>query len=306
MLAVTIFVALTHGSVNIPLKEIGSAQYQQILYTRFMRVCLAFVVGAGLSAGGVALQALLRNPLAEPYLLGTSSGAGLGTVAGIVLGIPFSQTPFTAFLGALLSIVLVYFFSKQGGMISVHSLILSGVIVGMWCSAIMVFITSICSQPALQGVIWYLMGSLQMYDARLLAIISVVVFAGCVILYCFSQDLNAISVGEEEALHVGVHIERVKKIVFVVTAAITGVLVAGTGTIGFVGLIIPHGMRYLVGPNHKILFPVAVLGGAIFLIWCDLVSRSLFPPLEIPIGAITAVIGVPLFMVILKRLNKGR
>lgn len=306
LLLISAVLALISGSVSVPFKDLLSTQYRQIFYSRLMRLLLALFTGAGLSIGGVALQALLRNPLAEPYLLGTSSGAGLGAVAGIALGLSAAWTPFTAFAGALASIALVYFLSQQGATIPIHSLILSGVMVGMWFSAIMVFLASVCTNQALQSVVWYLMGSLQLYEVRLLITVGIIVLSGSTALYFFSQDLNAISIGEEEALHVGVEIERVKKIVFLLTAGITGALVAGSGMIGFVGLIVPHLMRFMVGPNHKVLFPSAALAGGIFLIVCDVLSRCLFPPIEIPIGVITAFIGVPLFMVILKRSHKGR
>jgi len=297
----TILFGICKGSVNLPLLKLFSEVNQQILYVRVTRVMLGVLAGAGLSACGVVLQAILRNPLADPYLLGTSSGAGLGAVVAIVLGISSTYLPFAAFAGALLSIILVYNLAKEDSKIPVQSLILSGVIVAIALSGVIVFSISISSNQALHGMMWWLLGSLQIYELKLLFVVGLIVALGITSIFVLSQDLNAISIGEEEATHLGIETETIKKLLFLITSLITGALVSITGIIGFVGLIVPHMMRLVVGPNHKTLIPAACLGGAAFLVLCDTFSRSLFPPIEIPIGVITSLVGAPIFIILLKR-----
>lgn len=300
LLAAVLF-GICKGSVNIPFLELFSKENQQILHLRLARIMLGILVGAGLGVCGVTLQAILRNPLAEPYLLGTSSGAGLGAVIAIILGLSSAYLPFAAFSGAILSIVLVYNLAKEGGKIPVQSLILSGVIVAIALSGIIIFLVSVFSNEALHGIMWWLLGSLQIYEFKLLLVVGLIVILGIISIFFLSQDLNAISIGEEEALHLGIEIETIKKILFLITALITGALVSVSGMIGFVGLIVPHMMRLVVGPNHKVLIPATCLAAAAFLVLCDTFSRSLLPPVEIPIGVITSLIGAPIFIILLKR-----
>ncbi len=301
ILLVGIALGICYGSVKIPLRELFSQANRNILQLRLARIVLGLLAGAGLGISGTVLQAILRNPLAEPYLLGTSSGAGFGAALGIFLGLSASFLPLTAFAGALLSIILVYNLARQNGRISAQSLILSGVIVAIAVSGLIVFLVSISSNQALRGILWWLLGSLEIYNFKLLLIVGAIVGLGIVPIFILSQDLNAISIGEEEAIHLGIEIETVKKILFVVTALITGALVSVTGIIGFVGLIIPHMMRMVVGPNHKILIPATCLAGAAFLILSDTLARSLFPPIEISIGVITSLVGAPIFIFLLRR-----
>lgn len=304
ILIFAIFLGIIKGSVNIPLSELLLKENRQILYLRLLRILVAMVSGSGLAVSGIALQAILRNPLAEPYLLGTSSGAGLGAILAIIIGIDKMCLPLMAFLGAILTIILVYNLARQGNKIPVQSLILSGVIVSIALSGIIVFLISMSSNESLHGIMWWLWGSMQVYDLKLLYIVSLVVILGILAIYIFSQDLNAISIGEEEAIHLGIKTETAKKILFFITSLITASLVSICGIIGFVGLIIPHIMRFIVGPNHKILIPASCLSAAMFMIICDLFSRTLLPPLEIPIGVITAIIGAPIFIILLKSKQK--
>lgn len=301
ILLTSVVFGIYKGSVNISFLELLSKENQQILYLRIARVILGIFVGAGLGVCGVVLQAILRNPLAEPYLLGTSSGAGLGAVVAIILGFSSIHLPFVAFFGALLSVILVYNLAREDSKIPVQSLILSGVIVAIAFSGITVFLISISSNEALHGIMWWLLGNLQVYEPKLLLLVGVIVMFGIILISILSQDLNAISIGEEEAVHLGIDIEKIKKILFLLTSLITGVLVSVSGIIGFVGLIIPHIMRFMVGPNHRVLVPATCLGGAAFLVLCDAFSRSLFSPIEIPIGVITSLIGAPIFIILLKR-----
>lgn len=301
---VSVVAAISIGAVNIPLAELFSGQYRSILILRLTRVALALVAGCGLTVSGIALQAVLRNPLAEPYLLGTSSGAGLGAIAAMLLGISGIPLPLAAFCGALGATAIVYTLARHGNRVPLQSLILSGVIVSIALSAVILFIISVASSESMHSELWWLWGSLYVYDIRLLGMVGILVACGTVLLYVFSRELNAISMGEEEALHLGIETEKLKKLVFFLTSLVTAAIVCVCGTIGFVGLIIPHAMRMLVGANHRILIPVSCLAGGIFLVLCDLASRKLFAPMEIPIGVITAVIGAPLFIVLLK--NKER
>lgn len=300
ILLFALLLGISKGSVNLPLPELLLKVNRHILFLRLMRLALAMVAGCGLSVSGIALQAILRNPLAEPYLLGTSSGAGLGAVLAIIAGIYTIYLPFAAFLGALLSIILVYVMSQQDNKIPVQSLILSGVILSIALSGIVIFLISISSNEALHGLTWWLWGNLQVYDPKLLLTVSIVVASGIAAIFILAQDLNAISIGEEEAVHLGIDTESAKKLLFFITSLITASIVCISGIIGFVGLIIPHMMRIIVGPNHKILIPASCIAAAAFMVICDTLSRTLFTPLEIPIGVITAIIGAPVFMILLK------
>ncbi|MDD5679996.1 MAG: iron ABC transporter permease [Candidatus Omnitrophica bacterium] len=301
ILAFAFFWGMARGSVNLPFSGLFSEEGRPILYLRLLRILLAIIVGSGLSASGVALQAVLRNPLADPYILATSSGACLGAVTAIILGIHGAYLPLAAFLGAIISFILVYNLAREGDKVPVQSLILAGVIMSIALSGMIVFLIYISGNEALHGAIWWLWGSLQVYDARLIYIIGIVVAAGIAAIYMLSQDLNAISIGEEEAVHLGINPEAVKKIVFLITSLITAGLVSVCGIIGFVGLVIPHMMRFVFGPDHRMLVPSACMAGAAFMIICDVVSRSLIPPMEVPIGIITALIGTPIFIILLKR-----
>lgn len=303
LLCIAIVFALIKGAVNIPLAELLFRDNRAIFNLRLLRVIAALLVGSGLVVSGIALQAILRNPLAEPYLLGTSSGAGLAAVSAVIMGVSRMYMPLAAFLGAALSIIIVYNLARERGAIADKSLILSGVIVSVAFSSIIVFLVSLFGNEAMHEMNWWLWGSLQVYDYKLLILVALPVLLGLGIIYLFAQDLNAISMGEEEAVHLGIDTQNIKRILIFITALITAGLICICGIIGFVGLIVPHMMRLLVGPNHKILIPTACLAGGVFMVACDLVARTLFPPLEIPIGVITAIIGAPVFIILLK---KGR
>ena len=300
LLLIAAFLGLITGAVPIPLSDLLLEANRPILYMRLMRVVTAILAGCGLAASGIALQAILRNPLAEPYLLGTSSGAGLGAVIAIVLGVSSVYMPLAAFAGAIASIILVYNLAREGEKIRDRSLILAGVIVSIALSALIVFLVSISGERAMHEMSWWLWGGMQTYDYRLIGLSAVPVLAGIIAIYYFAQDLNAISMGEEEALHLGIDIQNIKKALILITALITASLICVCGIIGFVGLIVPHMMRRITGPNHRTLIPAACLAAAAFMIVCDIVARTLFAPVEIPIGVITALIGAPVFIFLLK------
>lgn len=301
LLCAAVIIGLIKGAVNLPFANLLFKDNQVILNLRLLRIAAAILVGSGLAVSGIALQAILRNPLAEPYLLGTSSGAGLAAVIAVIIGVSRVYMPLAAFLGAVLSIIIVYNLSREKGMIADKSLILSGVIISVAFSSVIVFLVSLFGNEAMHEMNWWLWGSLQVYDYKLLLLVAFVVISGIGVIYFFAQDLNAISMGEEAAMHLGIDAQNIKKILILVTALISASLICICGIIGFVGLIIPHMMRLVVGPNHKVLIPMTCLAASIFMILCDLMSRTLFSPVEIPIGVITAIIGAPVFIILLKK-----
>lgn len=306
LLFIAVIFGITKGSVDLRLAELFSIENRTILYLRLARILLAVVAGGGLAVSGIVLQAILRNPLAEPYLLGTSGGAGLGAVIAIGAGVSAAYLPFAAFIGAIVSIILVYNLARQGARIPTQSLILSGVIVSLASSSIIAFLISLSPSEAIHGVTWWLWGSLEVFNFRLLFLVSAITAVCVLAISVFSQDLNAISLGEEEAVHLGIDIEKVKKLLFILVSLMTASLICISGIIGFVGLIIPHMMRAVVGPNHRILVPASVLSAAAFMVVCDVFARTLFSPIEIPIGVITALIGAPIFVVLLKKAQRVR
>ena len=301
---VAVFFGLTKGSAIIPLGELFAWSNTQILYLRLLRVFTCILAGSGLAVSGIVLQALLRNPLAEPYLLGTSSGASLAAVVAILLGVSAAFLPVASFLGAIFTIIIVYNLARQESKVPVQSIILSGVIVSIAFSGIMVFLISTSSNEALHGLMWWLWGSVETYDLRMLFFVSCLVLPGVGTIFLFSHDLNAISLGEEEAIHLGINVETVKKILFFITSVITAGIVSICGIIGFVGLIIPHIVRLFIGPNHRYLILGSCIAGSAFMILCDCLSRTIMRPSEIPIGVITAFLGAPVFIILLKRKQK--
>jgi iron complex transport system permease protein len=305
LLIASVIFGLANGAVNIAWDRFFGQENQVILNMRLIRIVTAILAGCGLAVSGIALQAILRNPLAEPYILGTSSGSALAAVIAVVLGVSRIYMPLAAFIGAIASIIIVYNLARENDLISDRSLILSGVIVSIALSAIVVFLVSLFGNKALHEMAWWLWGSLQVYDYRLIFLVSIPVIAGIAVIYFFSQDLNAMSQGEEDATHLGIDTQNIKKILILATALVTASLVCICGIIGFVGLIVPHMMRLVVGPNHKVLIPTTCLAASIFMVVCDVISRTAFAPVEIPIGVITAIIGAPVFIVLLKRGKRG-
>lgn len=301
LLCAAAVLGLLKGAVNIPAANLLLKDNQAIFNLRLLRIIAGVLVGSGLAVSGIALQAILRNPLAEPYLLGTSSGAGLAAVSAVILGVSRIYMPLAAFFGAVFSIIIVYNLARERGVIADKSLILSGVIISVAFSSLIVFLVSLFGNEAMHEMNWWLWGSLQVYDYKLLLLVAFPVILGICVIYLFAQDLNAISIGEEEAMHLGIDTQNIKKILILITALITASLICICGIIGFVGLIVPHMMRLIVGPNHKILIPTTCLAASVFIILCDLLSRTLFAPVEIPIGVITAIIGAPVFIILLKK-----
>jgi iron complex transport system permease protein len=270
---------------------------------RFPRILMGLFVGASLAIIGAALQALVRNPLADPYVLGISSGAALGATMGLALGLGAIVggfgLPLFAFIGGGLSIVLVYGIAASQGRLPMHQLLLAGVIVNAVCSALMMFVTSILNPASLYRVVLWLMGTLNAPSIPMLIGIGVCLLIAIVLLLRESQALNLLAVGEDAARSLGVDSVRVQRTVFLVSAVLTGAVVSVSGMIGFVGMVVPHLVRILCGADHRLLLPVSALGGGILLMVADTVARTVVAPAEIPVGVITALIGGPFFIYLL-------
>lgn len=283
------------------------APFQQniVWAIRFPRVLLGGLVGAGLAVVGVTMQALVRNPLADPYLLGVSSGASLGAVTVILLGLSWFGSvslSVAAFFGAMLAFGAVFVLAQQGGRLATGRLILSGVAVAYVFAALTnVLIYSADDGEAVQSVIFWMLGSLGGARWDYLGLPALALTLGTFYLTLQARSLNALSVGEETAATLGVDTSRFRRQSFALTALLTGTLVAVSGGIGFVGLMLPHILRLLVGADHRRLLPVAALAGAIFLIWVDVLARVVVAPQELPIGIITALLGAPFFIWLMRR-----
>ncbi len=274
---------------------------------RLPRVVLAAVVGGGLAVIGVAMQALVRNPLAEPYILGISSGAAAGASMFYLGFLPpllskaFSM-PLAAFTGGLLSITIVYLVARSGSTISVARLLLAGVAMSALMGALTALITFASPEPnKLRAVLFWLQGSLSGARWELVLLPVIASAGGLLLLMGLSRPLDAMLLGEEPAFSLGVPTERIKHILIVLAALVTGSLVASSGAIGFVGLIVPHAVRFFTGVSHRRLIPASFLAGAIFLIWADVAARTVIPAQELPVGAVTALCGVPFFLILLRR-----
>ncbi|MFB8119772.1 FecCD family ABC transporter permease [Streptomyces sp. NPDC056465] len=276
-----------------------------VLDVRAPRVLLGAVTGAGLAVVGTAMQALIRNPLAEPYLLGVSSGASLGAVTVIVFGMGFLgplSLSGAAFAGALGALVLVYVTARAGGRITSTRLVLSGVAIAAVLTAVLdlLLLTTDRGNEARAVLAWTL-GGLGGVDRDTLLLPVLAVSAGIGVLLVQSRNLNLLLAGEEAATTMGLDVARFRARMFVLLSLVTGVLVAAAGPIGFVGLILPHTVRLFVGGDHRRVLPAAALAGAVFLIWADIAARTVAAPLEIPVGVLTALCGGPFFLWLMRR-----
>jgi len=270
---------------------------------RLPRVLFAALVGAALSAAGVVFQALLRNPLADPYILGISSGAAVGAIIGIVIGaavIPFG-VPFLAFAGATVTVLMVFTIGRTRRGIESNTLLLAGVIVNAFFSAVIMFLISVADNADLHNITFWLMGNLSLVTLREIAFLLVFSVGGFAVIYSYARHLNCLVIGEETALQLGINVERTKIMLFLAASLMTGVAVAFSGVIGFVGLIIPHIMRMLFGSDHRLVLPASFLFGASFLAVADTIARTAVSHNELPVGVITALCGAPYFIYLLRR-----
>ncbi len=306
LIPIVLAVCLLTGSAGIP--DLSTPTGHAILRMRLTRTLAALVVGAGLAASGTVLQALLRNPLAEPYVLGISSGGALGAAAAILLGmsmVSILAVPVAAFVGATLTLTVVYLLASEQGIPSVHQLILSGVIVGAVVSSVLMFLISIAPTRGIHNVMWWMLGNLTVTSRPLLWAAAFLTLAGVSVTWLLSPSFNAMTLGRDMAHHLGVRTGRTLLLGLAVATLMAAAAVSLAGIIGFVGLVVPHTVRRIIGPDHRQLIPGAALGGGLFLAVCDAVARTVLAPRELPVGVMTAMLGGPFFLAVLRR-NRGR
>ncbi len=299
--AVTLMQMLTVGDRDVAGLGPAAVIMMQI---RLPRILVGFLVGGSLASVGVALQAMLRNPLADPYVLGVSSGAAMGVSLALLFGIGTVMAlvpalPLFGFVGGLLSLVVIYQLAQSKGRLPIQSLILAGVILNAILTAFIMFITSIMEPNRSSGLMAWLMGSLTAPGYAGLAVFAAYAVGGMAILMQKAQTLNVLTLGEETARSLGVETERAKKQLFALTAFLTGAVVSISGMIGFVGMVVPHAVRMLVGSDHRLLLPASALVGGMFLVLSDTIARTILAPAEIPVGIVTALAGGPFFLYLL-------
>ena len=313
LLAAVMFVCSLMGTESISLKAVFDGvsrqaavnpDYEIFVHVRLPRIILAAIVGAALACSGVVFQALLRNPLADPYILGISSGAGLGAIIAVISGFNWTlwgRSPIAvfAFAGAMGTVWLVWFIGRLTGKSHVTGLLLAGVVVNAFFSAVIMFLTSVAGAEHVYSTIFWLMGNMAEEDFFVLWVSAASVVAGILALFYISPQLNVISFGEDDAASIGINTPRTRMIAFAIAAAITAIAVSLSGLIGFIGLIVPHGVRLVFGPDHRQLLPLSGIVGAIFLVAADTLARIIVAPAQLPVGVVTAIVGGPFFLVLL-------
>ena len=287
--------------------EIPSEFSSVVFDIRLPRIALGILVGASLSTAGAGFQALLRNPLADPYILGVSSGAALGAIISLVVA---PHTPgaiqAAAFAGAAVTIAAVYFLGRRGGKLDSATLLLAGIVMASFLSAIIMFLMTTLSGRDLRGMAFWLMGDLATLPAvdsiwKWMAFLFGVFAIAAGAMYTTASDLNLILTGEQEARHLGVNVHRVKLVVYVAASVLTGLAVSVSGAVGYVGLLVPHVMRMMFGSDYRLLIPTSALGGAILIVLADTLARTIVSPTELPVGAMTALAGAPVFIYLMRR-----
>lgn len=310
----SMFIALAMGPSPISFGEIieilrGSETTDQTASTilfkiRLPRIILAALVGATLSLGGMVFQALLRNPLAEPYILGISGGSAVGAITGIIMGLSFFPgITLFSFLGSMLTLGAVLFLASGRSMAGKNSLLLGGVMMNAFCGAFIMFLISISQGSKMQQIIYWLMGDISMATSNNLALLLICIPCFIIILL-LARPMNVILAGKEAAIAMGVNVQLLSTILLVTTSVMVSIVVCQSGLIGFVGLLIPHLFRMSLGADHRLLGPSCILGGGSFLVLCDLLARTLPQQGEMPVGIITALIGAPLFIFLLWRARR--
>ncbi len=313
VLAVAALVSVAVGAAELPLSTVlevlrgGGDEEARIIVInlRMPRALLAMLVGSGLGISGAVFQALLRNPLAEPYVLGLMGGSAVGAVATIVLGwearAPWAL-PVAAFAGALLAIGIVLgIATRVTRTLDTRVLLLAGVVVGAFFNAVILLMLTFAPADTFRSAVFWMMGSLAAAGWSDVVLLSAYLAPTMAVLLLIARPLNLLAVGEETALYLGTRVERVKLVAYLVTSLLVAAGVAVSGIIGFIGLIVPHGVRLMWGSDHRLLLPASVLSGGAFLLIADTAARTVAAPVELPVGVITALIGVPLFIVLLTR-----
>ncbi|RMF92464.1 MAG: iron ABC transporter permease [Candidatus Schekmanbacteria bacterium] len=309
----TILFSISVGSVDLPFihivklffgEDIVKKPYENVIIyeLRFPRAIFAFLVGAALSIAGIIFQVVLKNPLAEPYILGVSGGAATGAVIAIFAGIGASYLiTLFSFAGAIVSIAVLIFISSGRWGLSPSSLILGGVIINAFFSAVVMFVISISTGGEMRRAYFWLMGNLGNASYDTIKIALPVVLLGGILTFAASRKLNLIALGDETALQLGVNVGVYTKVIIVLASFLTAGVVAWSGLIGFVGLVVPHMVRLIVGADHRITVPVSFFAGGVFLLISDTLARTLLSPIELPVGTVTAIIGAPFFLYLLKK-----
>ncbi len=313
-LTIAIILSLSIGEFNVSFldaikalfsNKIETPEVMLIKLVRFPRIILAIAVGGSLSLAGMILQGIYRNPLVEPFTLGISGGASLGVAAAIVFGLQTTigafALPAFGFAGAFLTILLVYILSSKNGKINIQTMLLIGVMVSFVASSALMFLMAITTTENLQGIIFWTMGSLNESNTKIIWTIFVISIVILTITYLFAKPLNALRLGEDKAKQLGINTDNTVKILFVITSILTGICVSVVGVIGFVGLIIPHILRSVLGNDYRILLINSFLLGGIFIVCSDIIARTIISPNELPIGVITGIIGGISFIFIMSK-----
>ncbi|MDQ3088632.1 MAG: iron ABC transporter permease [Acidobacteriota bacterium] len=302
LLLLTLLIAALLGSEKLSFFDLNEQQQTILFDIRLPRILLGACVGASLALAGASLQSLLRNPLAEPYLLGVSNGAALGTMLAFIFFTQFELArPVMAFGGASLATFVVYQMAKSRAGMNVERLILSGVIVTTFLSSIIVLLTSLLDAAKLRSFTFWLLGDLSQATKNGFYLSFAAVIIGTIVLMQCARALNLMMIGERDAFDFGVEIGRVRLTVFATSSLLVGTAVAASGSVGYVGLIVPHLVRLAIGSDNRLVIPFSALAGAIFVVLADTVARVAIAPRELPVGAITALIGAPLFIYLLRK-----
>jgi len=276
-----------------------------IIKIRLPRVLFAIEVGASLSLGGLVFQALLRNPLAEPYILGISGGSAVGAITGIFLGFSrYFGVSIMAFIGSMMTLLLILFISQGKTTVKKDSLLLSGVMVNAFCSSLIMFFLSLSHDNKLHNILFWLMGDLSMSETKHVLTVFMFLTPCFIIIFLLTHSMNLLLMGKEAALSMGVNVRFVTYVLLITTSFMISITVCHSGILGFVGLVMPHLLRLIFGPDHRLLVPACILGGGTFMVLCDILARWLPKQGEMPVGVITAIIGAPLFIFLLRRSAK--
>ena len=314
ILGLSFFLGLAVGSSGYTFSEVlnfflNTDAVDDMLQTiiwkiRYPRVILAATVGASLALGGLVFQALLRNSLAEPYILGVSGGSAIGAIIAMLLGFSsFIGVPILAFLGSMGTLSLVLVLASGHSILRKDSLLLGGVMVNAFCGAVIMFLISITQTVQVRQILFWLMGDLSMFTSETLPIL-LVILPCFLIIFALARPMNLLLMGKESAAYLGINVTAVMYILLITTSFMVSIVVCQSGLIGFVGLVIPHIFRLLLGSDHRFLIPSCILGGASYLIICDLLARTLPSEGEMPVGIITALVGAPIFIFLLWRANR--
>ena len=313
--ALSVVAALMLGAVEVPFRTVWSlltggdtpeVERTILLNLRLPRIILAGAAGMALAQCGAVFQSVLRNPLAEPFILEISSGAALGAVIAIVAGFSgYLTVSLAAFLGAILSVAVILGFARRGKRVGTNTLLLCGVVLNAFFVSIIMFFISTTTDQTLHSILFWLYGDLSSARYGQAAVILPVSVGGGVVLLAYARHLNLFTAGEDAALYLGLEVERTKYALLLISSLLTGVVVSVSGIIGFVGLIVPHLIRMAFGSDHRLLLPASAFFGAFFLIAADTLSRTLIAPAELPVGVITAFLGAPFFIVLLSRRRSG-